>query len=851
MAAKKDPTSTGEGAGPSAAPVAAATPTRRKSPAKKKAATKATKKKPAARKAKAKPKAKAPPKAATKAEGETAAPRPSGGTRRALVVVESPAKAKTIKKYLGRDFTVKASVGHVKDLPKSKLAVDIEHAFTPHYETIRGKSKVLKEIKDAARDADVIYLAPDPDREGEAIAWHIAEDLGKRFEGRIHRITFNEITKQAVIHAVQNPQPLNRRKFDSQQARRILDRIVGYQISPILWEKVRRGLSAGRVQSVAVRLVVEREAEVLAFNSEEYWSVGAALGGAAGVTVQAQVTRVGEEKFRPKSKAEADAALQALRGAQYVVREVARKERRRKPQAPLITSKLQQEAASRLRFTAKRTMMVAQQLYEGVELGDEGSVALITYMRTDSTRVSPIAAQEARAWVTETYGADHLPDEPPVYKGKKSAQDAHEAIRPTSLAYPPAKVRAHLTPEQYKLYALVWRFFVASQMVPAVYAQVGVDLTAGDYTLRATGSQLTFAGFLAVHEDVALGAADETPEEAGEADDDTRTAQEQLLALEADQQLQLHALDPVQHFTQPPPRFSESTLVRELEERGIGRPSTYATILSTIVTRGYVTKDEGRFFPSELGLLITELLLASFPQVLDVAFTAAMEEKLDSVETGEVNWVQLLHDFYYGGFSDALERAKVQMRDVKREETPTEHACLDCGQTMMLKWGRNGSFLACAGYPGCRNTRDYVRRPDGSLEIVPEEQTDARCPTCSGEMVVKRGRFGQFVACAKYPECKGTRPMSIGVDCPSACGSYIAERRSKRGRVFYGCAGYPNCTFVSWDRPVTGPCPNCASAYLLRKYTRKDGVTIRCPDKACGYTRDPELDDADARAVAG
>ncbi|MBE7190814.1 DNA topoisomerase, partial [Jatrophihabitans endophyticus] len=493
----------------------------------------------------------------------------------------------------------------------------------------------------------------------------------------------------------------------------------------------------------------------------------------------------------------------------------------------------------------------AQQLYEGVELGDEGSVALITYMRTDSTRVSPGAAEEARQWVAATYGADHLPDEPPVYRSKKAAQDAHEAIRPTSLAYPPERVKAHLTPEQYKLYALVWRFYCASQMVPAVYAQVGVDVEAGDYALRATGSQLIFAGYLAVHQDVRLGAADEAPEEAVDAEASGGTAQEQLLALRAGQALTLQQLTPAQHFTQPPPRFSESTLVRELEECGIGRPSTYATILSTIVTRGYVLKDEGRFFPTELGLLVTELLTASFPQVLDVAFTAAMEEKLDDVETGSVDWVQLLHEFYFGGFADALERAKVEMRDVKREETPTDHACTDCGQTMLLKWGRNGSFLACSGYPDCRNTRDYVRRPDGTLEVVPEVRTDARCPTCSGEMVVKRGRFGQFIACANYPACKGTRPMSIGVDCPSACGSYVAERRSKRGRTFYGCAGYPNCTFVSWDRPVAGPCPSCGASYLLRKYSRKDGVTIRCPDKACGYTRDPELDDADARAVAG
>lgn len=835
-------------------------------------------------KAKAKTATKAGPKVAAKAfsaaaqaaDGNVTAPAIKGPNERALVVVESPAKAKTIKKYLGRGYTVKASVGHVKDLPKSKLAVDIEHDFAPVYETIRGKSKVLKEIKDAAKEADVIYLAPDPDREGEAIAWHIADELGKRFVGRVHRITFNEITKQAVLQAVQNPQPLNRPKFDSQQARRVLDRIVGYQISPILWDKVRRGLSAGRVQSVAVRLVVEREAKVLAFVPEEYWRLQAALQTQAGAALQAEVVRHREDKFRPGAAEAIEVATKALQGADFVVRGVQRRERRRKPLAPLITSKLQQEAASRLRFTAKRTMMVAQQLYEGVELGEEGAVALITYMRTDSTRVSPVATEAVRTLIAERYGPDYLPAEPPVYRSKKSAQDAHEAIRPTSLEHPPERVRAHLTPEQYKLYCLIWRFFVASQMVPAVFDQTSVEIGAGDYTLRTGGAQRKFAGFLAVHEDTALGAVVEA--EPTDADDSTRAeragnadpaadkaeasdfdpASEQvgelpaeIARLEVGAPLQCVKLSPSQHFTQPPPRFSEATLVRELEEQGIGRPSTYAAILSTIVTRGYVTKDEGRFRPTELGLLVTELLLASFPQIMDVAFTADMESKLDSVETGEVDWVALLRTFYNGGFADDLTRAKTEMRDVKREETPTEHVCEDCGQPMVIKWGRNGSFLACAGYPGCRNTRDYVRQPDGSLKLVPEVETDARCPTCGGGMVVKRGRFGQFVACANYPTCKGTRPMSIGVDCPNNCGNYLAERRSKRGRTFYGCAGYPDCTFVLWDRPVPGPCPDCKAPYLLRKYTRKDGVTIRCGNKACGYTRDPELDDADAQAVAG
>ena len=783
-----------------------------------------------------------------KAKAASKPPKPKAKPRgRTLVVVESPAKAKTIKKYLGSGFTVKASVGHVKDLPKSKMSVDLDNNFAPHYEIIRGKSKVLKEIKDAARDVDRVFLAPDPDREGEAIAWHIAEELGKRHAGHTHRIAFNEITKRAVLEAIENPQPLDQRKFESQQARRILDRIVGYQISPILWDKVRRGLSAGRVQSVAVRLIVEREGEIKAFNAEEYWTVDCTLQGESPPPFVAKLVREGSEKFRPDNRDAAERAVNTLQSATYHVDEVTRRERRRRPAAPLITSKLQQESANRLRFTAKRTMMIAQQLYEGVELGDEGAVALITYMRTDSTRVSNDALTAVRAYIDTTYGADYLPAEPNIYKSKKSAQDAHEAIRPTSMEYPPERVKPFVTPEQYKLYALIWRFFVSSQMMPAVYDQTSVDISAGPYGLRASGSIMKFSGFLAVQ---GIEATDEDKASAN-SDEEEGLRDGELPEITQGAQLQCSKVDPVQHFTQPPPRFSESSLVKELEEKGIGRPSTYATILSTIVSRNYVVKNEGRFYPTELGTLITELLTESFPSVLDVEFTAHMEDQLDDVETGKVDWVTLLSDFYNGGFKDSLARAKDEMRDVKREEIPTEHTCATCSQPMILKWGRNGSFIACKGYPKCRNTRDYVRRTDGTIEILPEPTTDALCPTCQGAMVVKRGRFGQFLACQAYPECKGTRPMSIGVPCPNDCGGYIAERRSKRGRVFYGCSSYPNCTFAAWNRPVPGPCPTCASKYLIRKASKRDGVVIKCPVKTCDYQRDPELDDEDARAVAG
>ncbi len=797
-----------------------------------------------ARKRAAKPRAKRGGAAAP--AGKAKAKAKGNGNGRALVVVESPAKAKTIKKYLGPGFTVKASVGHVKDLPKSSLAVDIDDGFKPHYEVIRGKSKVIKEIKDAARDSDAVYLAPDPDREGEAIAFHIAEELGKRSAGRVHRIRFNEITKQAVQLAIQNPEPLDQKKYESQQARRILDRLVGYQISPILWDKVRRGLSAGRVQSVAVRLIVEREREVVAFVPQEYWVIECLLAGGVPPPFVARVIKRHGEKFAPTTRDEAVAAEQELSSSRFVVSTVTRKERRRRPLPPLITSKLQQEAANRLRFTAKRTMMVAQQLYEGVELGDEGSVALITYMRTDSPRIS----NEAIAWVREhiarTFGPEYLPAEPNVYKGKKAAQDAHEAIRPTSPDYPPERVAPFLSSDQLKLYTLVWRWFVACQMVPAVYDQTTVDLSAGSYTLRATGSVLKFPGFLA-----AYGVGEELDDgEAADEDEGAKAKEGMLPPLGEGDPVRCEKVDPQQKFTQPPPRFTESSLVKELEVRGIGRPSTYATILSTIVTRGYVLKNEGRFTPSELGLLITDLLVEAFPRILDVEFTARMEEQLDEVEEGRVDWLKLLGDFYHGGFSDSLVKARETMRDVKREEIPTDFVCEQCGQPMVIKWGRNGSFLACKGYPKCRNTKEYRRLPDGQLEIIPEETTDERCPKCGGPMVVKRGRFGQFLACVAYPECRGTRPMSIGVTCPNQCGGYVVERRSGRGRTFYGCSSYPQCTFASWDRPVAGPCPQCGSPYLVRKFTKRDGVTIRCPVKGCGFQRDPELDDTDAQAVA-
>jgi len=777
---------------------------------------------------------------------------------KALVIVESPAKARTIKKYLGSGYTVKASVGHVKDLPKSKMGVDVNRNFEPEYVIIRGKSKVLSDIKQAAETCDKVYLGPDPDREGEAIAWHIAEEI-RDANSKIYRVLFNEITKRGVTEALKHPTKLDASKYESQQARRILDRLVGYEISPVLWKKVKRGLSAGRVQSVAVRIVVEREDEIAAFRPVEYWTIECQAEGHEPPPFEAKLARVDGEKADLKTGPEAEALAAELRAAQALVEKIERKERRRNPLAPFITSRLQQEAARKLRFTAKKTMTLAQRLYEGIELGDEGPVGLITYMRTDSTRIADEALAEVRAYISDRFGAEFLPEEPAVYKSAKLAQGAHEAIRPTSMKYDPETVRRLLeqgprrkprsraktappsprvpgrgvdherdVDDLVKLYALIWNRFVASQMKPAVYDQTTVDIAAGRLGLRATGQVMKFAGYTQVYT--------ESAEETGASEEsEDRT----LPALSEGEVVRLSEVKPEQHFTQPPPRFTEASLVKELEERGIGRPSTYANILSTIQDRGYVEKREGRFWPTELGKLVNELLVGSFPDILDVDFTAKMEEDLDRVEDGAVDWIDLLKRFYKP-FKVDLEKAVKHMRDVKREEIPTEHKCEKCGSTMVIKWGRNGSFLACSGYPECKNTKEFVRRPDGSIEVIEDQKTDEKCEACGAEMVRKRGRFGEFLACSRYPECKTTQPISLGVLCPRpGCGGFLTEKRSRRGKVFYGCSNYAKsgCDFVLWDRPIPEPCPQCKAPFLVKRENRRAGVRVRCVTEGCGYVQ--------------
>ncbi|MES1208008.1 MAG: type I DNA topoisomerase, partial [Pseudomonadota bacterium] len=767
-----------------------------------------------------------------------------------LVIVESPAKAKTIKKYLGAGYVVKASVGHVKDLPKKKMGIDIENDFTPEYVVIEGKKKVLDEITYAAKVAARVLLAPDPDREGEAIAWHLAEEI-RSSNPSIMRVLFNEITKKAITESITRPMELNVHKFESQQARRILDRLVGYQISPVLWTKVKRGLSAGRVQSVAVRLVVEREAEIKAFVPLEYWTVETTVEGESPPPFVAKVVRLDGAKAELHHEGEARVVVDVLQSTPATVKGVERKERRKNAPPPFITSKLQQEASSKLRFSPKRTMGLCQRLYEGVEVGEDGLVGLITYMRTDSTRISDDALAEVRAFIAEKYGAGSLPPQPVVYKSKKQAQDAHEAIRPTSTKYDPETVRRlwstgkgggrdeRENEDLLKLYTLIWNRFVACQMVAAVFDQTSIEIDAGRVGLRASGQVMKFAGFLEVYA--------ETVEDAANEDEGTGA----LPDVREGEVLKLLETRPEQHFTQPPPRFSEATLVKELEEKGIGRPSTYAAILSTIQDRGYAEKKEGRLHPTELGVMVNTLLVKSFPEIVSTDFTAQMEEQLDQVEEGAADWVKLLHRFYEP-FKLDLEKAKIEMRDIKREERPTDQICEKCGKGMVIKWGRNGHFLACSGYPECRNTKEYIQRADGTLEIVPSTRpTDQLCPTCGSPMVIRRGRFGEFQACSKYPECKTTSPLSLGVNCPKPdCGGYVTEKRSKRGKVFFGCSNYSKtkCDFVSWDRPIPQACPKCAAPFLVKKIS-KAGTRIRCIKDDCDYSVDEESSEPGAASA--
>jgi len=817
-----------------------------------------------------------------------------------LVIVESPAKAKTINKYLGKDYLVKASIGHIKDLPSKGLGVDVDDNFRPTYEVIpdtrkRNNKKIVAELRAAAKIADTIYFAADPDREGEAICQHLAEEIvPKRPAKATFRVMFNEITKRAVNEAFEHPKQIDQNLVDSQQARRVLDRLVGYKVSPLLCRTVGGKLSAGRVQSVALRMVVEREREIEAFIKTEYWTISANLGAHLPPAFDARLFKVGEQTVKTggfdqdikrgeiliNDEGKAAELVAEANQQTFVVSEVTRKERKRNPVPPFITSKLQQEAARKLGWAVRRTMMIAQKLYEGIEIGSEGSVGLITYMRTDSTRVSDAALGEVRDFISRQYGAPYLPEKAVHYRSKKGAQDAHEAIRPTDVARTPDSLASYLNSDELRLYRLIWQRMVASQMTPAVFDQTTIDIGAGRFIFRATGSVQKFDGFLKLYQE----GRDEKTEEDEEAE---RT----LPPVEKGEALALNEITPEQHFTDPPPRFTEATLVKALEEKGIGRPSTYAAIMTTIVAREYVEKLEGRFHPTELGKTVNDLLIeGGFADLFNETYTARMEEELDSVEEGKLKWTDALHEFY-NKFSKDLVIFTEYTGRIKNEEIPTDEVCLKCetkgmvrkrgrfgkylkclkceatrdaepkaasnggaegasatgsqeavepeacelcGKQMQLKRGRFGPFLGCTGYPECRNIRKIAKSGVAAPAPVP---LDEKCPLDDAQLVRRFGRFGEFISCSNYPKCKYIKQESTGVHCARpGCKGELVVKKSKRGKVFYGCGTYPDCDRVYWDKPVAEVCPKCTAPFLLEKTTKKQGTFQHCANEECGYS---------------
>lgn len=697
-----------------------------------------------------------------------------------LVIVESPAKAKTIEKFLGRRYTVRASLGHVRDLPRSQFGVDVENGFNPKYITIRGKGEVLKELRDGAKKADRIFLATDPDREGEAIAWHLSHLLGIPDDAS-NRIEFHEITKEAIQSAIKRPRAIDRTLVDAQQARRVLDRLVGYKLSPLLWRKVRRGLSAGRVQSAALKMIVDREREIQAFRPEEYWTIHARLATGDGKPIEARFHGFGENKAEIASRVAVDEILQRIAGANYAVANVRRRERHRQPAAPFTTSSLQQEASRKLGFGVRKTMSLAQQLYEGLDLGPEGSVGLVTYIRTDSTRIAASAVSDTAAYIKERYGDEYLPPTARTVELKEGAQDAHEAIRPTAIGRDPEAVKQYLSNDQYRLYRLVWERFLASQMADAVLDIVSLDITAGGALFRASGSTIRFRGFMAIY----IESDDEAKRDKERYDDQEREGL--LPEVDAGDRLGLSAIEPKQHFTQPPPRYTEAALVRALEENGIGRPSTYATIIETTLYRNYVERDGRALVPTELGTLVVDLLSEYFPRVVDPAFTAHLEDELDAVEEGGVDWHSVVAEFYTP-FAEDVEQAEAEIGQIEMPEEETDVVCEKCGRKMVVKYGRFGKFLACPGFPDCKNTKPYL------------EPTGVKCPKCGEGDVV--------------------------------------ERRTKKGRRFYGCSRYPECDFTTWQKPVNRECPTCGS-FLVEKRSKTEGLYYECVRDGCDYREYP------------
>ncbi len=733
-----------------------------------------------------------------------------------LVIVESPAKCKTISKYLGKDFAIRATMGHIIDLPEKELGVDIEQNFEPKYTTSKGKRRILKSLIEEAKKADDIFLAPDPDREGEAIAWHVAKAI--RTENvPIKRVMFNEITKKAVLAAIDNPKEIDEKKVNAQQARRILDRIVGYQVSPILWRTVFRGLSAGRVQSVALRLICEREEEIKAFVQREFWSL-TGLFNYDGASFSAKLLSIdgrkgdAEKPLIPDGQS-AKALIDRLTSQNFIIKEVIRTEKERKPYPPFITSTLQQEAARKLGFSAAKTMMIAQQLYEGLELGELGSLGLITYMRTDSTRIADEALRDARTVIETLFTPKHLPKASRTYGKNKNAQDAHEAIRPSQVNtdFSPDKVKDYLTKDQHKLYDLIWKRFLASQMENAISDSTRVDIDGDGCIFRATGSIIKFDGFLALYD-----------ESTDESNVDGEKENERLPDVQAKKPVGLKSLNEKQHFTQPPPRYTEASLVRELEDKGIGRPSTYAQIIDTLKRRKYVELESRRFVPSEVGFMVKNILVREFPDVFDVSFTADMETSLDKIELGDRDWVEVLKEFYTP-FSARLTGVKQSIKDLRAQnQEVTDRKCPECGEhNLVIKWSRNGKFLACQGFPGCKYTEP--------LEKVEAIQTEEKCDKCGAPMVILTINGNRFLGCSKFPECRSTKSLSTGVNCPQdGCKGQLVERKTRRGKIFYGCNAYPQCNFATWDKPVDQKCSKCGYPMLVQKDTKRKGSYLRC-----------------------
>jgi DNA topoisomerase I len=768
---------------------------------------------------------------------------------KSLIIVESPSKAKTINKYLGKNYVVEASVGHIKNLIKSKLGVDIENGYLPHYETIRGKGEIITKLKSLAKKSDKVYIATDPDREGEAIAWHIAKEIESN-NTNISRVLFHEITSFGITEAMKNPLEIDENMVQSQQARRIMDRIVGYRVSPFIWKTVRYGLSAGRVQSVALRLICEKEEEIKKFQETEYWSIIGEFSTENNEKFYAKLYKieekeliVPEKKFLEeielknktnlfdfiKNKETVTSLIDDIKAKDYIITKITKKEIKRNPPPPFITSSLQQEASRRLRYSAKKTMMVAQQLYEGVEIGSEGLTGLITYMRTDSTRLSPESVDSVRSYISNTYGENYLPPSARIFKKSKSAQDAHEAIRPTSIENLPSKVKEFLSKEQYQLYELIFNRFVACQMAQAVMDQTTVLIKGDKYLFKATGSIYKFRGFLQVYDDLSANLDSDSKK----VEEDTELIDEKLpVSLMENQNLDLLNLNSHQHFTKPPSRYAESSLVKELESKGIGRPSTYALIISTLLDREYVEQKERRLFATELGLLVNQILVKYFDHLFNVEFTAKMEDELDTIASGEQTYKKVLDDFYLP-FNEALLSVENKTDEIKGSlQEATSEVCEKCGRPMVIKFGRNGKFMACSGYPECKSSKP--------LDDSEKEPTNEICDKCGAEMVFKVSKYGRFLGCSKYPECKNTKPITLKIKCPKCKEGEVLERKTKTKRSFYGCNRYPDCDFASWDKPYDGICPSCNTNSLVEKYTQKKGKHIKCSNCKSEYNQELE-----------